>query len=562
VNDHARRHARVKEPPITTDAVPEPVAHGVTSGLTAIDRARHGHAASVRVLVVSDGDGGRVTHAAAVVGYSVTVVGLPRIARELELRHHHVAIVDLPGLAAGGEHALAMLRATTPPTPALMVDVADEHATADRWIEAGADEYLCLAELGPSLLRGAVESAVSRHRAGELRRRVEHADRLAAIGTLAAGVAHEVNNPASYVLMNLKSCREHLAALRERRPPLTADERAMIDEMADMLADNIRGVERIVGIVHALRAHARTDPDEIGRCDLAAICRDACDLVGNQLRQRARLRIELAPTAPLIADARKLGQVVINLLVNAYDSLPLPVAGGHPSHEIRLRLATSPGRIELSVSDTGVGIPHHLRARIFEPFYTTKPRAEAAGLGLVVVRDIVERFGGRIAVDSEPGHGSRFSVVFPSDEQVSTTPPPPAPAVAPPRARILIVDDEVALTSAMRRQLRRSHEVTVMNDGAAAMAAILEHDYDVVLCDLMMPGADGMAVLETVARRRPELAQRMVLMTAGILQEALRERVHEAGAHVLDKPVPLDTLLTVIDAVRARAQSVPIPIDA
>ncbi|HVV82913.1 MAG TPA: ATP-binding protein [Kofleriaceae bacterium] len=551
----------MKESSVATDAVPEPVNHGMTSGLTAIDRARHGNAQSVRVLVISQGDGGRITHTAAIVGYSVTVIELAQAAHELDARHHHVAVVDLPSLGTSGKDALGILRETTPPTPALVVDLVDDLATADRWIEAGADEYLCLSQLGPSLLRGAVESAVSRSRAHELRRRLEHADRLAAIGTLAAGVAHEVNNPASYVLMNLKTCRDHLGVLRERHPALTADERALIDEMDEMLGDNVRGVERIVGIVHALRAYARSDPDEIERIDLASVCRDAVDLVGNQLRQRARLRIDLAQTAPLTADARKLGQVVINLLVNAYDSLPL-AASGHASHEIRLKLATSPGRIELSVSDTGVGIPGHLQARIFEPFYTTKPRGEGAGLGLVIVRDIVERFGGRVSVESEPGHGSQFTVVFPAEEQAAPVEVLAVAPAAPPRARVLIIDDEVALTSAMRRQLRRSHEVTVLNDGTAAMEAILEQEYDVILCDLMMPGADGMAVLEAVSTRRPEMASRMVLMTAGILQDTIRERVHEAGGHVLDKPVPLDTLLTVIDAIRARSRGVPIPIDA
>ena len=558
---HARRRALVKESSVpTTDAVPEHVTHGMTSGLTAIDRARHGNARSVRVLVIAQGDGGRITHTAAIVGYSVTVVDLSQAAREVATRHHHVAVVDLPSLGAHGLDALTMMQHTTPPTPALIVDLIDDDAVADRWIEQGADEYLCLGELGPGLLRGAVESAVSRNRARELRRRLEHTDRLAAIGTLAAGVAHEVNNPASYVLMNLKTCRDHLAVLRDRTPALTGDERAVIDEMDEMFVDNVRGVERIVSIVHALRAYARTDPDEIERVDLGAICRDACDLVGNQLRQRARLRLDLAPVAPITADARKLGQVVINLLLNAYDSLPVPMAG-QPGHEIRLKLAAIPGRIELSVSDTGVGIAAGLQARIFEPFYTTKAPGEGAGLGLVIVRDIVERFGGKVTVDSEPGRGSTFTAVFPAEDQVAVVPVVAAPAPLAPRARILIVDDEVALTSAMRRQLRRSHDVTVLNDGAAAMAAILDQDYDVILCDLMMPGADGMAVLEAVRQRRPEMAARMIIMTAGILQDAIRERVHDAGGHVLDKPVPLDTLLTVIDAVRARNPNVPVPID-
>lgn len=546
---------------MVTDAVPEPLDQGMTSGLTAIDRARHGHAGSVRVLVISAGDGGRITQAAALVGYSVTVADLAQARREVALHHHHLAIVDLPSLGAQGPDALALLVRTTPPTPALVVDLLDDLDVAARWIEAGADDYLGLDQLGPSLLRGAIESAISRNRARDLRRRLEHADRLAAIGTLASGVAHEVNNPASYVLMNLKTCRDHLMVLRERRPALTADEQTMIDEMSEMLADNLRGVERIVSIVHALRAYARPDPDEIEPVDLVAVCRDACDLVGNQLRLRARLRIELADVGPVIADARKLGQVVINLLLNAHDSLPV-AATDPPAHEIRLRLAASPGRIELSVTDTGVGIPDHLQARIFDPFYTTKPRGEGVGLGLVIVRDIVERFGGRIAVESAPGRGSTFTAVFPAADRVASAAAAPSPTPAPARTRILVVDDEVALTSAMRRQLRRSHDVTVVNDGVAAVATILDGDYDVILCDLMMPGFDGLAVLEAVHQQRPDLASRIVLMTAGILQDSVRARVHEVGGHVLDKPVPLDTLLTVIDAVRRRVHAVPVPIDA
>ncbi len=550
---------------MASDAVPEPLGQGqgMTSGLTAIDRARHGDAASVRVLVISASDGGRIRHTAALVGYSVTVADLGQARREVALHHHHVAVVDLPSLGTAGDEALALLVQSTPPTPALVVGLQGDRAVVDRWIAAGADDYLCTHELGAGLLRGAIESAVSRSRARELRRRLEHADRLAAIGTLASGVAHEVNNPASYVLMNLRTCRDHLAVLGDRRPALTADERAMIDEMGEMLADNLRGVERIVSIVHALRAYARTDPDEIEPVDLAAVCRDACDLVGNQLRQRARLRIELAPVAPVVADARKLGQVVINLLLNAHDSLPIATSG-HPAHEIRLRLATSPGRIELSVRDSGIGIPGHLQSRIFEPFYTTKPHGDGVGLGLVIVRDIVERFGGRIEVDSAPGRGSTFTAVFPAEDRVvaaAAAPPPTAPTTTA-RTRILVVDDEVALTSAMRRQLRRNHEVTVVNDGAAAVAAILDGDHDVVLCDLMMPGFDGMAVIDAVFRQRPELASRIVLMTAGILQDSIRARVHDVGGHVLDKPVPLDTLLTVIDAVRSRVHAVPVPIDA
>lgn len=120
---------------------------------------------------------------------------------------------------------------------------------------------------------------------------------------------------------------------------------------------------------------------------------------------------------------------------------------------------------------------------------------------------------------------------------------------------MLIIDDEVPLTSALRRQLRAHHDVTVINDGAAGLAAVLRHDYDVVLCDIMMPGTDGLVVLETLRRNRPEVVPRLVLMTAGVCADPMRERVLSAGGQLLDKPVPLETLLAIIDAVRQRRRA-------
>jgi DNA-binding response OmpR family regulator len=119
---------------------------------------------------------------------------------------------------------------------------------------------------------------------------------------------------------------------------------------------------------------------------------------------------------------------------------------------------------------------------------------------------------------------------------------------------VLIIDDEVALTSALRRQLRAHHDVTVINDGAAGLAAVLRHDYDVILCDIMMPGTDGIVVLETLRRNRPDTVPRLVLMTAGVCADPMRERVLTAGGQLLDKPVPLETLLAMIDGVRRRGR--------
>lgn len=542
------------------DAVVEPVLGGTTSGLTALDRARHGHAEAVRVLVVAGDD--RVHDTAATIGYTVVRAGGADAPAELAARHYHAVVLDVDGLGAAAAPLLDALARANPPTPVITVETGGDAAAARAWLERGADDHVERAVMLAPVLRRAVESAVARSRARELRRRLEHADRLAAIGTLAAGVAHEVNNPAAYVLMNLKTCREHVDELRRAvvdpapGPAAAASEAAreradrvaLLDEMTEMLDDNLRGVERIVAIVQALRSYARNDPDEIEAVDAAVVCRDAFDLVSSQLRHRARLTTELAAVPPIAIDARKLSRVVINLLVNAADA----VAAAEPRpHEIRLRCLARDGRVELSVSDTGVGIAPAHRARIYEPFFTTKPRGAGSGLGLAVVRDIVERFGGRISVDSLPGRGSTFTVGFPVEGR-------PAAAVgagpAPVRRRghVLIIDDEVPLTSALRRQLRAYHDVTVVNDGAAGLATALRQDFDVILCDIMMPGTDGLAVLEHLRRNRPDVVPRVVLMTAGVCADPMRERVLSAGGQLIDKPVPLETLLAMIDRVRGR----------
>ncbi len=538
-------------------AVVEPVMAGTTSGLTALDRARHGHAEAVRVLAVA-GDA-RVFETASMIGYTVVRAGAGDVLGELAARHFHAVVLDVDGLGVAAEGALAVLMRATPPTPAITVETGTDAARARAWLERGADDHVERELLTPAVLRRAVESAVARSRARELRRRLEHADRLAAIGTLAAGVAHEVNNPAAYVLMNLKTCREHIGDLRrvlldggEVGAAADADRArraATLDEMTEMLEDNVRGVERIVAIVQALRSYARSDPDQVEAVDVAAVCRDAHDLVGNQLRHRARLTVDLAPVPPIAADARKLSQVVINLLVNAADAA---VPAADRVHEIHLRCRARDGRVELSVSDTGAGIPAALRARIYEPFFTTKPRGTGSGLGLSIVRDIVERFGGRIAVDSSPGRGTTFTVGFPVDDRVAAGHAAAPVVTAHARGQVLIIDDEIALTSALRRQLRGHHDVTVINDGAAGLAAALRQDFDVILCDIMMPGTDGLVVLETLRRSRPEVVPRLVLMTAGVFSDPMRERVLASGGQLLDKPVPLESLLAMIDSLRGR----------
>jgi len=530
---------------------------GTTSGLTAIDRARRGEHGAVRVLVVGDDDDDRLVLAARVEGFASTAAALDTVEAAVEAGHHHAIIVDAGAIGGAAEALVSRLVAIAPSIP--IVVIGPDLGPASTWIDAGADDHLDESTVTPAVLRRAVESAVARGRARDLRRRLEHADRLTAIGQIAAGVAHEVNNPAAFLLMNLRTCREYLADLRAAVPDGGSGDGtpsatgALLDEMAEMLDDNVRGVERIVAIVEALRSYVRMDREEPHVIDVADVCRDAAALVASRVRQHARLELALdGADGTVRADPRRLGQVVVNLLVNACDACESAERAPTGGHRIRVAVERRGGQVAITVADTGGGMSPAVRARAFEPFFTTKPRGRGTGLGLAIARDIVERCGGRIELDSGPGRGARFDIVLPIEQ--GAAPMASITEIAAPRqrARLLIIDDEIALTTALRRQLRHHHDIAVTNDGASALALVEREPFDVVLCDVTMPGMDGLAVHAALTRRHPRLASRLIFMSGGMFGDATRDAIASIGVPVLGKPVPIGSLLDAIDVARQR----------
>ena len=491
------------------DGVVEPMVAGTTSGLTAVDRARGGVAEAVRVVIAA-ATGSAIEHVVATIGYraSRSAPEPAPVMAMLDRALPHVVLLDTTTDAAPAVLAALIEQRNHPPV--IAIDRGHgPRGDGDRWLAAGADDYLSIDQLTPAIVRRTIESAIARGRARELRQRVSELDRLGAIATLAAGVAHEVNNPAAYVLMNLTTCLDHVATLRraladDGLPPAELAPRIeLFDEMTEMLEDNVRGLERIVAIVQALRAFARPEPDRVGPVDAAVVCREVHDLLGSQLRQRARVVLELTPVPTIEADSRKLTQVVINLLASAAEAIP----PGEPDHEIRLRLTARDGCLELVVSDSGRKLSPEARLRVFEPFFTGRGVTPSGGLGLATVRSLVERMGGRITVAVGPRGGTDFVVVLPLRADVAAA---AIPAPVPPRqrARVLIIDDEVALTRAMHRQLRGHHDVTIEHDARAALTRVLAETYDVILCDVMMPGADGLSFLEALRQDRPAMVPR------------------------------------------------------
>jgi len=245
-----------------------------------------------------------------------------------------------------------------------------------------------------------LEEAGAREREAE--RQLASASRLAMLGTLAAGVAHEINNPLTYLRSNLSYVREELSRLG-------ADPgvQAALDEA---LADASDGVERVRRIVRHLMELSRIEtPRETHPVDLHATLDLCVDMVRREIEPRARLHREYANVPPVLGDRTRLVQVFLNLLLNASQAVP---EGDPARHEVRITTRLDPDRVRVivEVSDTGCGIPEASLERIWEPFFTTKPADQGIGLGLSICRSLVGALGGRIAVRSREGAGSTFTV--------------------------------------------------------------------------------------------------------------------------------------------------------
>ncbi len=246
----------------------------------------------------------------------------------------------------------------------------------------------------------------------ELQRQRVFADRMTSVGTLAAGVAHEINNPLAYVMGNLDMLAEELRAVT--LPP------ALRGEWSELVRDAREGTERIRTIVRGLRTFARADEDRRALVDLTAVLALAVDLTASEVRGRARLVLDLGPLPLVVGDDARLGQVFINLLVNAAQAIG---DGDAEAHEIRIVARTDADRrAVVEVHDTGPGIPAETIGRVFDPFFTTKPVGVGTGLGLSVCHSIVTGLGGAITAHARPGGGAIVRVVLPGELERSAGP--------------------------------------------------------------------------------------------------------------------------------------------
>jgi signal transduction histidine kinase/CheY-like chemotaxis protein len=387
----------------------------------------------------------------------------------------------------------------------------------------------------------AVSEDVTEKRA--LQAQVAQSDRLASVGLLAAGVAHEINNPLTYVLYNAEALTEDLQAVAEALiragPERAAAE--LLKDCAGRAAEAVEGAHRVKKIVRDLRTFSRVDEDRRVPVSLNEVIDGALTMAYNEVKYRARLVKDYAVLPTLLANEGKLAQVFLNLVVNAAHAIG---EGDVPKNEIRIVTREEDGEVVAEVRDTGCGIPEAELARLFDPFFTTKQVGEGSGLGLSICHNIITGMGGSIEVESAEGEGACFRVRLPlTSAEPETSKMVEAPAVAATRGRFLIVDDEPHVAEAIKRLFEKEHDFVLATSGAGAREA-LKHDrsYDGIICDLMMPDVTGMDLHDWLEENEPRLARAMVFITGGAFTPRAKAFLGRVQNLALEKPFDLGTM--------------------
>jgi len=381
----------------------------------------------------------------------------------------------------------------------------------------------------------------------KLEAQLASAERLAAVGTLAAGVAHELNNPLAFVLGNVTYALKVLAEVVAQQPSLSP----LVDNVRAALNDATTGTERAAKIVAELRESVRPNSGELRRVKLADVAALAFRLMASEVATRAHPVLQVPADLFVMADEGRLSQVLVNLLANAVHATP---PGAIAAHEIAIAAHAAGDRVVLRVSDSGVGMSAELQKRMFDPFFSTREPGVGMGLGLSLVHGFVTSCGGTIGVHSAVGRGTTFELSLraaPAEDA-----PPIVPSAAPShvarRARLLVIDDEPQILRAVERMLRDRHEVHTANGGELGIEQILAANppFDFVLCDVTMPRVGGRELHQRLSAERSATLPHIVFMSGGATNPADAEFL--ASVRWIAKP------FTEAQLVRAIADAVAI----
>ena len=397
--------------------------------------------------------------------------------------------------------------------------------------------------------RGQIESALAR--VNETQEQLVQVEKMASIGLLTAGIAHEINNPLAFLLPNFELIEGWIACTREGR---ASDRVPTLADLGKLVTDCRGGLDRIARLVRELRVFSHPGRQHLGPVDVDAVVRSVVGLVEREISGRAEVTVYSRPECIVRGSEDHLRQVLLNLLINSSQSFSTQSGGG----TIELVVEQNDGEITIRVIDSGCGIaPENVR-RVFDPFFTTKAVGFGTGLGLSISRDLVKKMDGTITLESQLGRGTVVSVTLhkwraqsPGEEALEPLRTPTPELVAPNvgrRLSIIIIEDETALLGPLRRMLAAFHDIITFSDPRDGMRCLIERDPpDVIICDINMPVVSGVELYGEVTRVRPLLAGRFVFLTGGITEEAAP--LLAAGRRILEKPVHREELIAAIESV-------------
>jgi signal transduction histidine kinase len=457
----------------------------------------------------------------------------------LEAKDWDLILSDFAMPSFSGLQALELLKNSGKDIPFILISGSAGDEVAINAMRAGAHDFFTKGSL--ALLVSAIErelrEAELRSTARAQREQLQQNEKLAALGTLLAGIAHELNNPLSVIM--------HQATLLQR---------SLSDDPRQSQAGKILSAVDICSrLIKNFLALARHEPPRRVAVSLNDVVRAAIDLVAYSLGgDNIGVELDFAEPIPEVsADPQQLERVVINLLSNAHHALrsrPIP-----RTVTLRTTVDAARGVVQLHVADNGGGIPPEIRSRIFDPFFTTKPIGEGTGLGLSLCHGIIAAHNGTIAVNSETDYGTTFVITLPVESpHVDDT---PETDVAPPAAglRVLVVDDNPDVAAAFSEILSaQGHLVDIAESSRAALPLIESGVYAVVLTDMRMPDLDGPALYREVIARNPLLAKSFLFITGDAFSKETTRFLSETGAVALGKPCTFEEVESALAQVLRR----------
>ena len=423
--------------------------------------------------------------------------------------------------------------------------VAPDESAALLALESGADEGIAIDRLDERSALGFVDRVLLRARLRaeqeEMRALYVHHEKLAALGTLVAGVAHEVNNPLTALLLTVEALK--------LRAPFAAEAPAEAAELLDEIEVSARS---IAAVVRDLKVFSRPDSDDAlpEVVDLPALIDQVLRVVGRQIRTFARLELDYEPGLPeVVVPAARVAQVFTNILVNASHAVSQL---SRPAHRVRIRARSNADTVAVSISDSGPGIPEAAVPRVFEPFFTTKERGAGTGLGLSISRSILRRFGGDLLAESVHGDGATFTVSIPrpssgeiASARARSQSSPVETQATGSRRRVLVLEGDGRVLRAIARALESRCDVVGAGDAQEAIERLSSGPgIDAILADVSGPTFAGLELEKWLAGLESPLLSKLIFMMAEE-QDAPAE-LSSGGTPVLFKPIGQTALLRAL----------------